>query len=455
MARSFSTPIPLGNAAHHKYPPPPSIPGLILQPRSPITYPMSRLIALLGLVVFLALAWILSNNRRRFPWRTVLTGLALQFACALFILHTSAGLLLFESARTAVGHLNTCSDEGVKLVFGALGKPAVLGDAFGPGNAFIFAISITGTIIFIAALSALLYHLGILQRIVKIMAYAMQRTMGTSGSESLAAASNIFLGQTEAALIVKPYIARMTPSEIMALMTAGMATIATGVMVVYGGTDIGMNAGHILTASVLSAPAALLVSKIMFPETDQSETRAGAKLTTEKVDQNSIDALCRGTSEGVTMAINVMAMLIAFTAAVALLNLLIGGIQTWCGVTAPVTLQTILGTLNAPFAWLMGVPWKDCTVVGQALGERVVLNEFVGYMSLAKHRETLDPRSLTIATYALCGFANFASIGIQIGGISAICPARRADLAKLGLRAMIAGLLACYITATVVGIILH
>ena len=415
---------------------------------------MSRLIALLGLVVFIALAWALSVNRRLFPWRTVLSGLALQFLCALLVLKTSPGMLFFEGANSAVGKLNDCSNEGLNLVFGPLAKSGALSSAFGVNNGFIFAISITGTIIFIAALSALLYHLGVLQRIVKAMAFVMQRLMGASGSESLAAASNIFLGQTEAALVVKPYIAGMTRSELMVLMTSGMATIATGVMVVYGGKDIGMDAGHILTASILGAPGSIVVAKIMFPETDNSDTRAGAELSTEKTDQNSIDALCRGTSEGVTMAINVMAMLIAFTAAVALINMCIGGIQTWCGVPHPVTLQTILGNVNAPFAWLMGVPWHDCQTVGQALGERIVLNEFVGYQSLSAHKATLEPRSVILSTYALCGFANFASIGIQIGGISALAPGRRGDLAALGLKAMIAGLIACYITATVVGIIL-
>ncbi|MEK0449987.1 MAG: hypothetical protein RL088_2255 [Verrucomicrobiota bacterium] len=418
---------------------------------------MPRLIALFGLVVFISLAWAMSNNRRRFPWRPVLGGLALQFICALFVFKTPIGLAVFDGARAAVSRLNECSDEGVKLVFGPLAKAGVLESAFGKENAFIFAVNISATIIFIAALSALLYHWGILQRVVHVMALVMRRIMGTSGSESLGAASNIFLGQTEAALIVKPYIAGMTRSEIMALMTAGMATIATGVMVVYGGKDIGMDAGHILTASVLSAPAALMVAKIMFPETEHSDTAADAKITTEKTDQNSIDALCRGTSEGVTMAINVMAMLIAFTAAVALINMCIHGTH-WLIAGRPenfqgTTLQTILGWANAPFAWLMGVPWSDCKIIGQALGERVVLNEFVGYLSLSKEKSNVDPRSLVIATYALCGFANFASIGIQIGGISALAPGRRGDLAKLGLRAMIAGLLACYITATVVGIV--
>ena len=413
-----------------------------------------KLISLLGLVVFVALAWVLSNNRRHFPWRTVLTGLALQFAFALFILKTDIGLAIFEAVQNAVRHLGKYSDQGAAMAFGPLAKGEILSKAFGKDDAFVFAISIAATIILISALSALLYHWGILQRIVQGVAWVMQRIMRTSGSESLAAASNIFLGQTEAALIIKPYIAKMTASEIMALMTAGMATIATGVMVVY--PTLGMDAGHILTASVLSAPAALLVSKVMFPEVEHSETAAGAPMKVERTDANSLDALCRGTSEGVGLAINVMAMLIAFVAVVALMNAVFGAVQGLAGIAPEkqVTLQNLLGWANAPFAWLMGVSWKDCTAVGQALGERIVLNEFIGYLSLSGHKEALDPRSLTIATYALCGFANFASIAIQIGGIGALAPSRRGDLARLGLKAMIGGLLACYITATVVGILL-
>jgi concentrative nucleoside transporter, CNT family len=415
---------------------------------------LPRLTSLLGLAAFIGIAWTMSNNRRRFPWRTVLSGLALQFAFALLILKTSAGLAIFGAVQGAVKRLGDFSDEGAAMAFGPLAKGEVLGQAFGSGNAYVFAVSITATIILISALSALLYHWGILQRIVQAMAWVMRSVMGTSGSESLAAASNIFLGQTEAALLVKPYIPRMTASEIMALMTAGMATIATGVMVVY--PKLGLDAGHILTASVLSAPAALLVSKIMFPEVERSETAAGAPMKVEKTDANSLDSLCRGTSEGVLLAINVMGMLIAFVAVVALGNAVFGAAQGWLGIAPEkqFTLQILLGYLNAPFAWLMGVPWKDCTLVGQALGERIVLNEFIGYISLGRQKELLDPRSLTIATYALCGFANFASIAIQIGGIGAMAPTRRGDLARLGVRAMIAGLLACYITATVAGILI-
>jgi concentrative nucleoside transporter, CNT family len=419
---------------------------------------MPQLVSLLGVVVFLALAWSISANRRRFPWRTVLAGIALQFLCALLVLKTGLGRGMFEGARYAVDQLGICADRGAQLVFGPLADSSLLSGAFGAKNAFVFAFTISATIILVSALSALLYYWGILQRIVQAMAWVMQRIMGTSGSESLATASNIFLGQTEAALVVKPYIVHMTRSELMALMTAGMATIATGVMVVYSGQGIGMDAGHILTASVMSAPAALLMAKIMIPETDKSETTAGAAMLVERTDANSIDALCRGTTEGASMAINVMAMLIAFTAVVALMNMLLGGLQ-WLAAGRPegfqpATLQQLLGYVNAPFAWLMGVPVQDCRAVGEALGQRVVLNEFVGYFALAQQKGVLDPRSLTLATYALCGFANFASIGIQIGGIGALAPTRRGDLARLGLRAMIAGLLACYLTASIIGILI-
>ncbi|MDB6122765.1 MAG: nucleoside transporter, NupC family, partial [Pedosphaera sp.] len=255
---------------------------------------------------------------------------------------------------------------------------------------------------------------------------------------------------------VKLYLPGMTRSEIMALMTAGMATIASGVMVVY--VQMGVSAGHILTASVMSAPAALLIAKVMFPETQHSESASDSKAKMEINTVNGIDALCRGASEGVMLAINVMAMLIAFIAAVALANFTFGWIQRQCGVHDPITLQNILGWINAPFAWLMGAPWKDCHQFGQILGQRIVLNEFIGYLDLTNlvkaDKTALDPRTVTLATYALCGFANFSSIAIQIGGIGALAPDRRADLARLGLRSMVAGLLACYLTATIAGIII-
>ncbi len=350
---------------------------------------LPRLVSLFGLFALLGIAWSMSNQRRLFPWRTVLGGILLMFAFALFILKTDLGLGVFQGATSAVNHLNDYAVEGAKMVFGPLGEGTSLAKAFGEGS-YVFAIAITATIILISALSSLLYHWGILQRVVHGMAWVMQRVMGTSGSESLAGASNIFLGQTEAALIIRPYIAHMTKSEIMALMTTGMATIASGVMVVYA--QMGVGAGHLLTASVLSAPAGLLIAKIMFPETQKSETSASAQASVEKTTVNGIDALCRGASEGVALAINVMAMLIAFVAVVALANALFAWLQSWFGIPVPVTFQQILGWVNAPFAWLIGIPWKDCAIVGQVLGERVVLNEFIGYLSLTKHASELDPR---------------------------------------------------------------
>jgi CNT family concentrative nucleoside transporter len=419
-----------------------------------------RLTSLLGLVAFLGLAWALSLNRRRFPWRTVLCGLGLQFALAFLILKTGPGLRVFSLTNASVTQLLGYAEEGVKFVFGPLADGALLAEKFGPGQGFIFFVTVTGTIIFVSALSSFLYHYGVLQRVVRGLAWVMQRVLGASGSESLAAAANIFMGQTEAPLVIKPYLARMTRSELLALMVGGMATIAGGVLAAYvsfgqaaGRADM---AGHLLTASVLSAPAALLIAKILLPETEPSETAGGAHAQIERLSRNGIDALCLGASDGMKLALNVMAMLIAFVAVVALANGLLAAAQGWAGLAQPVKLETIFGWFSAPFAWLMGVPWVDCQKIGEVLGTRIVLNEFLGYLALADLQKAgaLEPRSFTLATYALCGFANFASIAIQIGGIGALAPERRADLAALGLRAMLGGLLACYLTATIVGVML-
>jgi len=312
-------------------------------------------------------------------------------------------------------------------------------------------VVVTATIIVVSSLSAALYHYGILQRVVQAFAWVMQRAMRTTGSESLAAAANIFMGQTEAPLVVKPYLPHMTPSELMALMTGGMATIAGGVMAAY--VSFGIDAGHLLTASVMSAPAALLVAKIMIPETEKSETASGARADIEIESTNGLDALCRGASQGALLAINVMAMLIAFVAIVALINYVISAPQAALGVADPVTLEKLFGWLNAPFAFLMGVPWADCVAIGEALGERIVLNEFIGYLTLSDLQGSVDERSYRLATYALCGFANFSSIAIQIGGIGSLAPDRRKDLARLGGKAMIGGILASYLTAAMVGVL--
>jgi CNT family concentrative nucleoside transporter len=418
-----------------------------------------QLISFLGLASFLALAWVISLNRRQFPFRTVISGVLLQFVLALIILKSPPGRAFFTFANDAMARLLSFADEGSRFVFGPLADTTLLTEKFGPGHSFIFFVTVTGTIILVSALSSLLYHYGILQQVVKVIAWVMQRLMGTSGSESLAAAANIFMGQTEAPLVIKPYLKHVTRSELLALMVPGMASIAGGVLAAYvqfgnaaGRMDM---AGHLITASFMSAPAALLIAKIILPETQKSETAAGATAELEKPARNGIDAVCLGASEGMTLSLNVMAMLIAFVALVALANGALGGVQGWFGILAPVKLETVFGWLNAPCAWLIGVPWVDCSKVGEVLGTRIVLNEFVSYLSLTEMQKAgaLGERSFTLATYALCGFANFSSIAIQIGGIGALAPERRGELAALGFRAMAGGLLACYMTATVVGML--
>ncbi len=410
-----------------------------------------RLVSLLGLVSFIALAWAVSAQRKLFPWRTVLWGVTLQLAFGLLILKTVWGEALFAFVGAAIQQLIRFSSEGTKFVFGPLGDSTGLGTV-------MFAVLVTGTIIIVSCLSSVLYHWGILQKVVRGIAWVMRRAMGTSGSETLSAAANIFMGQTEAPLLIKPYIPRMTRSELQCMMIGGMATIAGGVAAVYSklGVDAGHPnmAGHLLTASVMNAPAALLISKVLLPETEVSETRGLAPKDPPRVSVNSIDALCRGASDGMMLSINVLAMLIGFVAIVALANYLIALPQTTLGISRPATFQTLFGWINAPFAWLMGVPAKDCFAIGQVLGERIVLNEFIGYVSLTSANTAVEPRSFVIATYALCGFANFSSIAIQVGGIGSLAPERRPEMARLGLRAMLGGLLATYLSASIAGLIL-
>ena len=409
-----------------------------------------KLVSLLGLVAFIGVAWMLSSHRRLFPWRTVLWGLGLQFIFAALILKTPWGAAVFDFTGRAISKLVQFSNEGCQFVFGPLAVDSMMQAAF-PQRPFVFGVLVAGTIIIVASLSSLLYHWGVLQKIVHAMAWVMRKMMRTSGSETLSAAANIFMGQTEAPLFIKPYIPRMTRSELLCMMTGGMATIYIKMGMDAGHKDI---AGHLLTASVLSAPAALLIAKVMLPETETSETAGTAAKDPPRATVNGIDALCRGASDGMALAINVIAMLIAFIAVVALANYLITFPQTRLGVAAPVTLQAVFGWINAPFAWLMGVPSKDCLTIGGILGERIVLNEFIGYLSLTSPKTVVDERSFMLATYALCGFANFASIAIQVGGIGSLAPERRGDMARLGVRAMIGGLLASYLTATIAGILL-
>lgn len=418
----------------------------------------SNIISAVGAVTILAVAWSISENRSKIPWRSIGGGLALQFCLILLLLKTSFGGWLFQLAQKTVLRLNEFAVDGAAVLFGPLADPEKLDLGFGPGSGPLFAILISSTIILIAALSSLFYHWGILQRIVAGMALLMQRLMGTSGSESLAAAANCFIGQTEAPLVVQPYLKGMTRSELLALMTGGMATIAGGVLAVYSqfGAAAGHPelAGHLMTASLISAPGALLIAKLLIPESQDSETKGGAAFHFERKTANAIDALCRGAQDGLRLAVNVMAMVLTFVAMIALVNFIIQWPQGRLGVEAPISLQQIFGWFNAPFAWLLGIPWEHCDLVGRILGERIVLNELFGYLTLTKNEAQLDQRSFIIVSYALCGFANFGSIAIQIGGIGAIAPERRSDLATLGVRSMIGGLLTCYLTAALVGIIL-
>jgi len=419
-----------------------------------------KLISLLGWFTMIAVAWMISYNRRLFPWRTVVWGVGLQFTLALLILKTPWGGLLDAFAGEVIQKLIEFSNEGCKFVFGPLADENLLSEKFGPDNSVIFAILVMGTIIIVASLSSLLYHWGILQKVVHAFAWVMRKIMRTSGSETLSAAANIFMGQTEAPLMIRPYVPRLTHSELMTIMVCGMAHIAGGVAAVYAA--MGMRAGypntagHLLTASVLNCPAALLIAKILLPETQKSETAASAPATVPRTTANSIDAICRGAGDGFHLALNVIAMLIAFIAMIALANYLVTWPQAHFGISHPATLQTMFGWVNAPFAWLMGVPAQDCVSIGQILGERVVLNEFVAYLDLTTNAKqlALDPRSFMIATYALCGFANFASIAIQVGGIGSLAPERRSEMAKIGFRAMLGGLLAAYMTASLAGFLL-
>ena len=400
---------------------------------------MERLLSLVGLVVIMGIAYLLSTNRRAIRGKTVFWGLTLQLAFALFVLKTAAGQTVFAWAGAKVNRLLQFSFVGSQFVFGKLGLPGG-GDSIG----FIFAFQVLPTIIFIAALFAILYYLGIMQVVVKLFAQVMTRLMGASGAESLNVAASIFMGQTEAPLTIRPYLNKMTQSELMCVMTSGMAHISGGIMGAY--IAFGVEAKHLLAAVIMTAPGTILLAKMMVPETEQPETAGTVRLVVARTDANVIGAAARGTGEGLNLALNVGAMLISFLALVALINAILGkfGLQ----------LETILGYPFGVLALLMGVPAKDALVVGNLLGTRTVLNELIAYSQLGPLKSSLDPRSFTIATYALCGFANFSSIGIQIGGIGALAPERRNDLARLGFRALLAGTFANFMTACIAGLLL-
>lgn len=407
---------------------------------------MDRVVSAFGLFVMIGLAWLMSTHRRRFPWRVVLIGMALQFAFALLTLRTVPGRLLFDKLGELFTRILDFVDEGSKFVFGT------------EYPHHYFAFRVLPTIIFFSSLMSVLYYLGVMQRIVQVMAWVMQRTMKTSGAESLSTAANIFVGQTEAPLVVKPYVAKMTNSELMAIMIGGFATIAGGVLALYVG--MGIDAGHLMTASVIAAPATLVIAKIMQPEVDQPETAGVSASSLPMSNVNLIDAAAEGASEGLKLALNVAAMLIAFLGLMAMLDWMLASIGEFCFGQTTWSLSAIFARLFWPVAWVMGIPSEDCSRAGELLGLRMVTNELVAYQRMSDWLNkpelgvALTARSRDILTYALCGFANFGSIGIQIGGIGAMAPERRGDLARLGLRAMLGGTLACFMTACVAGVLL-
>jgi concentrative nucleoside transporter, CNT family len=404
---------------------------------------MGRLTGVLGIAVILGLAYLFSTDRRAIKPKTIAWGLGLQFALGLFVLRVRSGQALFGALGSAAKHLLDFSYVGSAFVFGELGKSdSSLG--------LIFAFQVLPTIIFIAAFFAVLYHIGVMQIVIRAAAWVMTVIMGASGAESLNVAASIFMGQTEAPLTIRPFLPKLTKSELMTVMTSGMAHISGGMMAAYirvGGAD----AKSLLTAVIMTAPGTLLMAKMLVPETEQPLTAGHVQMPATEKESNVLGAIARGTVDGLHLALNVGAMLIVFLALLALLNAMMGWVHLHIG-WFPYNLQEVLGWIFSPIAWLIGIPWRDASTIGNLLGTRMVLNEFVAFAQLGTMKGSLDPRSFTIATFALCGFANFSSIGIQIGGIGALAPEQRDQLAKFGIRAMLAGTMANLISASIVGI---
>jgi len=414
---------------------------------------MGRFTGILGLLAMLGLAYIFSTNRRAIRLKTVAWGLGLQFAFAVFVLKLDAGRRAFQKAGDVVNHLLSYAFAGSQFVFGDLGKQ-------GSHLGFYFAFQVLPTIIFIAAFFAVLYHYGVMQFIIKIAAWVMTRVMGASGAESLNVAASIFMGQTEAPLTIRPFLPDLTRSELMTVMTSGMAHVSGGIMAAY--IAFGIEPKHLLSAVIMTAPGTLLMAKMLVPETEQPKTAGRVVMSedeekTEK-EENLLGAIARGTTDGLHLALNIAAMLISFLALIALANGILGGIHNWLAAHGifwfPESLESIFGAIFAPVAWVIGIPWRDCPIIGSLLGTRMVLNELVAFSMLGPQRAALDPRSFTIATFALCGFANLSSIGIQIGGIGALAPNKKGELARLGIRAMLAGTMANLMSASIAGMLL-
>lgn len=434
----------------------------------------SRFQGLLGIIAIFGLAFLMSNNRKRINYRLVLTGIALQLLMAVFVLKTDIGQQIFRTIGDGITELLHFSDRGAGFVFGPLApdephEGAILEKVFGPGSAYIFAFRVVPTIIFVSSLVSISYYLGIMQRVVQVIAKFVSKVMGASGSEALSNAASVFVGQVEAQLLIKPYVPSMTMSELLASMAGSMACVAGGVLAVYIG--FGIKASYLLTASIMAAPAALVISKIVWPETEESKTKGSVQIHVEKTNANLIDAAAHGASDGLRIGLNVVAMLIAFIAIIYLidggLGLVGGTLHSWglrgdiIGLNlSTLKMQDLFGLCFRPIAWLLGVPWADAHLVGTLMGKKMVINEFLAYTELSSILKgavpgvALTPRAETIATFALCGFANFSSIAIQVGGIGEIAPSRRQDLARLGVKALICGTMASYLSATIAGLLI-
>ncbi len=416
---------------------------------------MGRFTGVLGIFVVLLLAWLGSTDRKRVRWRTVAWGLGLQICFAFLVLRFNYGQIAMTWAGDVVNKMLSATFAGTQVLFGELGLPnsGAFGKIVSPASGAVFAFQVLPTIIFISAFFAVLYHIGVMQIIIRGMAWLMLKTMRISGAESMNVAASIFMGQTEAPLTIRPFLARATKSELMTIMTSGMAHVSGGIMAMY--IAQGVEARHLLSAVIMTSPGTILIAKMLVPETQVPDTEGKVIIPKDELhkDENFVGAIARGTIDGGNLAWNVAIMLISFLALVALLDMFLtwihGGIHWF-----PSSLGQILGFVGAPVAWLIGVPWHDCPAIGNLLGTRMALNEVVAYIQLGAQKATLAPRSFTIATFALCGFANLGSIGMQIGGIGALAPERRNDLARLGVRAMLAGTMANLISASIAGIFL-
>ncbi|WP_295655414.1 nucleoside transporter C-terminal domain-containing protein [uncultured Mucilaginibacter sp.] len=425
---------------------------------------MERFTGLIGIVLIFGIAYLMSNNRKAINYRLVLSGLAIQITLALFILDTPVGKTVFAWLGAKVTKVLGFSQLGADFVFGPLVNHQFMVKAFGTGNDFVFFFSIIPTIIFVAVLVSVAYYLGIMQRIVKVIAFIVYKLMGVSGSEALSNVASTFVGQVEAQIMIKPYLKGMTMSELLASMAGSMACIAGGVMAVY--IALGVPAQYLLAASIMAAPGALVISKIVWPETEVSETKGHVTIEIKKTNANIVDAISHGSSDGLKVGLNVIAMLVGFIAIIGLLDYVLGFIGfnlathlhmglDFIGIDLKtLSLKQILGAIFSLFAWAMGVPHQDVRTAGSLMGTKMVLNEFVAYLDLVKIKALMQPKTLVITSFALCGFANFSSIAIQIGGIGELAPERRTDLAKLGMKALICGTLASYLSATIAGILM-